>query len=692
MNTSVNMSSKSKFKFNLLKIYRAKFVEVPNMITLGGKSVKDLSLLLKQPLLLNAVLSQGRVNKLGERFGQTKMFLTFVLKMYQHHGAETTVKWLKASSVAIQKELGQDRLGTLTTLGSALPYSRLTNGLPRIIPAHCRKLIRKDDIKEIRFWLGLFNLYRIIKCPGVIKTSTITDAFSGNKSMLDGYIGFLDSKQSLFFDLLKNIKAIRAKELEPQDVVLSRAASPSNSESYKGILMDIYLLSNHYPKLYAHIWRYLAAVNEPTSSQFGFRLQNLQDFVNKFAEWSKKPISFMGREFYLPLPFSGKLSFLKTARTNPSLLKQGYGLSQFALKEEAAGKIRLFALLDSISQMVLAPLHDMLFDILRALPNDGTFNQEESIQRSMAKAKKAGCAFSFDLTAATDRLPAILTANIIARITGRDIALHWLGIMTDRDFWFSNLNAERSAEILESRKSVPGNINDPWYPNRSDETFIVPFEPVKGNPSGPYHYAVGQPMGGLSSWAGLAVTHHWIVQLSAFLVTNSYSWNEDYEILGDDLVIFDPLIADKYCEIMNHLGCEINMHKSIVSRFKPVFEFAKRTCLGDNVVSGISFNQVRSGWNIGSIVANCYQWVSIGLIKDISVLALALSKYSTLRGKSITSYVFNSKTNNQVLGNLAMSLLSLFGVYHVNGKVSLKDLMTAIIHPKYKGVDFSSEA
>jgi hypothetical protein len=32
--------------------------------------------------------------------------------------------------------------------------------------------------------------------------------------------------------------------------------------------------------------------------------------------------------------------------------------------------------------------------------------------------------------------------------------------------------------------------------------------------STPYRYAVGQPMGALSSWAMLAVTHHLIVQLA----------------------------------------------------------------------------------------------------------------------------------------------------------------------------------
>jgi hypothetical protein len=88
-------------------------------------------------------------------------------------------------------------------------------------------------------------------------------------------------------------------------------------------------------------------------------------------------------------------------------------LSQFAIKEEAAGKIRVFALIDSISQSVLRPLHDYLFSILRALPNDGTFNQEDSVRRSIEKSKSYNCAYSFDLSSATDRLPRSLTGAIL---------------------------------------------------------------------------------------------------------------------------------------------------------------------------------------------------------------------------------------------------------------------------------------
>lgn len=92
------------------------------------------------------------------------------------------------------------------------------------------------------------------------------------------------------------------------------------------------------------------------------------------------------------------------------------GLGQLAFKEEAAGKLRIFALVDVWTQSVLKPLHEELFRLLRLIPNDGTFDQDESVRRSVKKSLSTGCAYSFDLSAATDRLPIIFQSAIIDRV------------------------------------------------------------------------------------------------------------------------------------------------------------------------------------------------------------------------------------------------------------------------------------
>jgi hypothetical protein len=88
-------------------------------------------------------------------------------------------------------------------------------------------------------------------------------------------------------------------------------------------------------------------------------------------------------------------------------------VGQLSLKEEAAGKVRVFAMVDIWTQSVLKPLHDSVADILKSLPNDGTFDQEGAVKRCFIKTKAAGCSYGYDLSAATDRLPILLQAPLL---------------------------------------------------------------------------------------------------------------------------------------------------------------------------------------------------------------------------------------------------------------------------------------
>jgi hypothetical protein len=111
--------------------------------------------------------------------------------------------------------------------------------------------------------------------------------------------------------------------------------------------------------------------------------------------------------------FYDGVEIVKRLENIPSKSSMENPFGQFAIKEEAAGKVRVFALVDSITQSVMKPLHLGLFKVLRSLPNDGTFDQDASVTRCSIKAQQAGKAYSFDLSAATDRLPVSLTGNII---------------------------------------------------------------------------------------------------------------------------------------------------------------------------------------------------------------------------------------------------------------------------------------
>jgi hypothetical protein len=178
-----------------------------------------------------------------------------------------------------------------------------------------------------------------------------------------------------------------------------------------------------------------------------------------------------------------------------------------------------------------------LFDILRNIKQDGTFNQHKPIGLLFEKGLKD--MFSFDLSAATDRLPIDLQVQVLSFLYGdEETALLWKSLLIDRDY------------VLES--------TDPDFQEYN----------------GKYRYAVGQPMGALSSWAMLALTHHVIVQVAA-LRSGHIGWFEDYAVLGDDVVIANKQIADSYLVLMKLLGVDINLSKSLVSS-DGVCEFAKK--------------------------------------------------------------------------------------------------------------------
>jgi hypothetical protein len=77
----------------------------------------------------------------------------------------------------------------------------------------------------------------------------------------------------------------------------------------------------------------------------------------------------------------------------------------------------------------------------------------------------------------------------------------------------------------------------------------------------------------------LAVVHHVIIQWAAWVVGKvPYTrWFSEYVVLGDDVVIFDPLVAGCYHHIMTEiLGVQIGLAKSIKSYSGFVLEFAKK--------------------------------------------------------------------------------------------------------------------
>lgn len=64
---------------------------------------------------------------------------------------------------------------------------------------------------------------------------------------------------------------------------------------------------------------------------------------------------------------------------------------------EGGGKRRVFAIGNYVNQRLLKPIHDWLAEVLKTIPMDGTFNQEQPLDRLVGNR----LVYSFDLTAAT---------------------------------------------------------------------------------------------------------------------------------------------------------------------------------------------------------------------------------------------------------------------------------------------------
>lgn len=231
-------------------------------------------------------------------------------------------------------------------------------------------------------------------------------------------------------------------------------------------------------------------------------------------------------------------------------------LSYFSDKE---GKTRIVGILDYWSQTALRPLHDTLMNMLSHIYNDCTFRQGHFLEVLPPRATY----YSFDLSNATDRMPITLQQKIIGKIIGPDRADAWKRVMTDHPFLYKSMkNGKVTAEYIK--------------------------------------YEAGQPMGGYSSWAAMALCHHLIIRICAFRAGISHF--KDYVVLGDDVVIANDDVAHQYVLMCTELDIPISPMKTHKS--KSIYEFAKRWIYNGVEISPFSVGGLTSTWNHYALLSN----------------------------------------------------------------------------------------
>nr|WMI40077.1 MAG: RNA-dependent RNA polymerase [Rhizoctonia cerealis duamitovirus] len=407
------------------------------------------------------------------------------------------------------------------TINPKIRVARDYYGLPTIIPQPIRIIMRNFIDGEMKFQverrviiasLTVITVFRAFKTKVEAKLDTITDKFSGFSVVLPQY-----EVRAAVRNLLKHGNSkVTIGNFKP---VVSQKAGPNVPFSTWGASIDA-----------------LAFVDYPANLLSLLRWMYIQRSY-KYIAWLVSLLVMFGPIYWIArslgrmwIAFQGFYSADDEYEFVWSL-----HLGKLSVVYNQAGKARVVAATNWWMQSALVGLHDSIFNLLRTIPQDGTFDQEACFNKLLSRSDSFSQEFGnklsgFDLSAATDRLPIDLQVQILNEL---------------------GLPGELWREILSIPWVYHRGINDTQY----------------------VWYRVGQPMGAYSSWAMLALTHHVIVRIAAARANvNASTCN--YAILGDDVVINNDATADVYLNIMSLLGLDISMGKSVVS-YK-LTEFAKR--------------------------------------------------------------------------------------------------------------------
>jgi len=539
-------------------------------------------------------------------------FAKNVAKMYRAMGSKGTAIYLKACYVLTQHAAGGMRDLSPWALGANV--SRTRRGLPRLINPQQRSLIIKGEVAPVRFWLTLLSLYRVLEFKGTLKLATIT------KPGIDisGFMTDWSRWVPVFYDKIRFITGDEWKmdpsfALTPYSIPFIRKASPNSGgwasvmalpwdvalygsdRAMRAALLQWLKLTDGLEMVWGlkKLWKLIALKATWAIEEF----DGLRPWT---PEWSKRWTWRTGdpgqgpKVYPLWYEMRGSPLIWLTTRLNRDeadrlawYLRFHWGkplwFGRLGFKEEP-GKIRVFAMVNILTQTLMYPLHKWIFERLRMVSTDGTFNQTAPVERLIKRFNKEGhWVASYDLSAATDRLPLALQVELLKPILGAKLSELWAYLLVGR----------------------------PYGLPRSAKSWNLGFDRVS--------YAVGQPMGAFSSWALLALTHHAIVQYAAFRVTSAPGWFLLYAVLGDDVVIADRAVAREYLRIMKAIGVEIGLAKSLVSKDGSL-EFAKRTWIRGRDATPVSLAEMlvalRSLGALGELVAKNMKF---GVIRISSV-------------------------------------------------------------------------
>jgi len=530
-----------------------------------------------------------------------KITLANFSKIAASQGIRGLVLYLKVCYVCLQQNI----TGHIGDSPNEPRVSRTRSGIPRVFPTSFRRKIQSHSAIFVRFALTMLSIYRDLSFKGKLKLSTITNPSTAKSGTLSMMIGLIPRFHKLFVAPVQPKGGFRAWLKGRFSYFPISTSSPSSSGIWPG----------------SHPTNLLRAARSLTDKQ-----------VNDLATLNKLTVS---DGIIHPNEMIGRV------RTDPDYVgtemvwvSKGIPTGKLGLKLEAAGKVRVFAMIDPWSQWCLYPFHKGIFRIISRYPDiDGTFNQLKPLKRAWAHmTNKSYGLFSMDLSAATDRLPIALQIPLISSVFGFDMveAKAWADILVNREY----VLPQSAAKFSDG--AVPAAVT----------------------------YNCGQPMGGYSSWPMLAITHHFIVQVAAWTsgVTPKDKIFKGYAVLGDDIVIYDKIVASAYHSLILSLGVECNLSKSIISPKGLGMEFAKRIFLKGGIdISPAPLKEFYSA--MGSVNAlieygRKYKLTTTSLVKvagfGYKVIASCNKPFHKITNLKVRYLIFNDFITNPKLVTAAL--------------------------------------
>lgn len=210
--------------------------------------------------------------------------------------------------------------------------------------------------------------------------------------------------------------------------------------------------------------------------------------------------------------------------------------------QEPGGKLRSIASPFRLHQEALRPLGETLYDVVKSLPWDCTFDQSKAVPHIQSHLTTGGKIHSIDLSSATDHFPLSLQMT----------ALRAIFYKSDWD------HLELFSTISRGQWS---------------------------SPIGKLSWTKGQPLGLYPSFAAFTLTHGLLL-----FHLNGCRFDNQFFVVGDDVVILNDELRDSYVSMLDRMGCPWSTDKSLSS--SKLAEFAGKIISSTRVIPQLKWRSI----------------------------------------------------------------------------------------------------